>query len=61
MAVMMCAFAKRRLWNDLRTALAVDKKTVAGMPRFVLVSEIGKSTIGNEIPEALMEQLWEKL
>ena len=48
-------------WNDLRAALAVDKKTVGGMPKFVLVPEIGKSTIGNELPEELMEQLWKKL
>ena len=45
-------------WSDLRTALSVDKKTVGGMPKFVLVPEIGKSTIGNEIPEELMEQIW---
>ncbi len=48
-------------WSDLRAALSVDKKTVGGMPRFVLVSEIGQSTIGNEIPEELMEQLWTNL
>lgn len=48
-------------WEALRAALAVDKKTVAGMPKFVLVSEIGKSSIGNEIPEDLMEQLWNGL
>ncbi len=48
-------------WSDLRAALAVDKKTVAGMPKFVLVSEIGKSTIGHEIPEERMEQLWTNL
>lgn len=48
-------------WADLRVALSVDKKTVGGMPKFVLVSEIGKSSLGNEIPEALMEQLWNEL
>ncbi|MEN7973841.1 MAG: 3-dehydroquinate synthase [Verrucomicrobiota bacterium] len=48
-------------WPDLRAALAVDKKTVGGMPKFVLVSEIGKSSIGNEIPEETMEQLWRGL
>jgi 3-dehydroquinate synthase len=48
-------------WADLRKALSVDKKTVGGMPKFVLVPEIGKSSIGNEIPEALMEQLWNGL
>jgi len=48
-------------WKDLRAALAVDKKTVGGMPKFVLVSEIGTSSIGNEISEELMEQLWNGL
>lgn len=48
-------------WSDLRGALAVDKKTVAGMPKFVLVPCLGQSSIGNEIPEALMEQIWESL
>jgi 3-dehydroquinate synthase len=48
-------------WDDLRAALVVDKKTVAGMPKFVLVPSIGKSTIGNEIPEALMEKIWNSL
>ena len=48
-------------WQALRAALAVDKKTVAGMPKFVLVSAIGTSSIGNEIPEDLMEELWNGL
>ncbi|MCF7818288.1 MAG: 3-dehydroquinate synthase [Kiritimatiellales bacterium] len=48
-------------WEDLRGALAVDKKTVAGMPKFVLVPRIGTSSIGNEIPEALMEEIWNNL
>ena len=45
-------------WPALREALSVDKKTVGGMPKFVLVSEIGTSSIGNDIPEELMEKLW---
>jgi len=48
-------------WPDLRAALAVDKKTVGGTPRFVLVSKIGKSSIGNEIPEETMERIWHGL
>jgi 3-dehydroquinate synthase len=45
-------------WSDLRTALSVDKKTVGGMPKFVLVPTLGKSPIGNEIPEETMERIW---
>lgn len=48
-------------WKDLRSALTVDKKTVGGRPKFVLVSEIGQSSIGNEIPEEMMEQIWNNL
>ena len=53
--------APKYRWPDLRAALAVDKKTVGGMPKFVLVPTLGKSTIGNEIPEETMERIWEKL
>jgi 3-dehydroquinate synthase len=48
-------------WPGLRTALSVDKKTVGGMPRFVLASEIGTVSIGNEIPEETMERIWNGL
>ncbi|MCK4564264.1 MAG: 3-dehydroquinate synthase [Verrucomicrobia bacterium] len=61
MALELPVNARGYKWTDLRAALAVDKKTIAGMPKFVLVPEIGKSTIGNEIPEPLMEQLWNDL
>ena len=45
-------------WPELRAPLAVDKKTIGGMPKFVLISEIGISSFGNEIPEELMESIW---
>lgn len=48
-------------WPELRNAMTVDKKTVGGMPKFVLASKIGTVSIGNEIPEALMEQIWNGL
>ena len=48
-------------WDELRAALSVDKKTVGGMPKFVLASEIGKVSLGNEISESLMEQFWNNL
>ncbi len=48
-------------WPKLRDAMSVDKKTVGGMPRFVLASAIGNVSIGNEIPEDLMAQLWKGL
>ncbi|MCF7849429.1 MAG: 3-dehydroquinate synthase [Kiritimatiellales bacterium] len=48
-------------WKELRGALSVDKKTVGGMPKFVLASEIGTVSIGNEVPEETMEGIWHVL
>jgi 3-dehydroquinate synthase len=48
-------------WPDLRNALSVDKKTIGGMPKFVLASKIGTVSVGNEIPEDQMERLWNNL
>jgi len=45
-------------WEDLRAALSVDKKTVSGRPRFVLASQIGMVSIGNELPEEEMRRIW---
>ena len=48
-------------WEALRNAMSVDKKTIGGMPKFVLASQIGTVSIGNEVPEDLMEQIWNTL
>ena len=48
-------------WSALREALSVDKKTVGGMPKFVLASEIGAVTFGNDVPEDLMEKIWSEM
>ena len=48
-------------WPDLRSALSVDKKTVGGMPKFVLASKIGTVSFGEEVPEELMEKIWNNL
>ena len=48
-------------WPDLRAALSVDKKTVGGLPKFVLASKIGTVTFGEEVPEELMEKIWKRL
>ena len=48
-------------WSALREALSVDKKTIGGMPKFVLASEIGSVSFGNEVPEDLMEKLWNEM
>jgi 3-dehydroquinate synthase len=45
-------------WGDLRAAMAVDKKTVGGLPKFVLTDRIGHVDFGCEVPEELMEEVW---
>jgi 3-dehydroquinate synthase len=45
-------------WSDLRAAMAVDKKTVGGLPKFVLTDRIGHAEFGCEVPEQLMAEIW---
>ena len=45
-------------WKQLRAAMAVDKKTVGGLPKFVLADRIGHVEFGCEVPEALLEEAW---
>lgn len=50
--------APEMVWSDLRTAMAVDKKTVGGLPKFVLTDRIGHVDFGCEVPEELLEEVW---
>lgn len=45
-------------WKDIRAAMAVDKKTVGGLPKFVLADRIGHVEFGYEVPEKLLEEVW---
>jgi 3-dehydroquinate synthase len=45
-------------WKDIRAAMAVDKKTVGGLPKFVLADCIGHVEFGCEVPEELLEEVW---
>ena len=45
-------------WNEIRAAMAVDKKTVGGLPKFVLTDRIGHVEFGCEVPEKLLEEVW---
>jgi 3-dehydroquinate synthase len=45
-------------WSDLRRAITVDKKGVAGMPRFVLARRIGDVEYGIAVTESLLEDVW---
>lgn len=45
-------------WKDIRAAMAVDKKTVGGLTKFVLADRIGHVDFGCAVPEPLMEEVW---
>lgn len=45
-------------WAEIRAAMAVDKKTVGGLPKFVLADRIGHVEFGCEVPEKLLEEVW---
>jgi 3-dehydroquinate synthase len=60
-ALQLPVSAREYDWSALRPALAVDKKSVAGMPKFVLASEIGRVAFGCEVPEEMMERIWNNL
>ena len=45
-------------WKDIREAMAVDKKTVGGLTKFVLADRIGHVEFGCEVPEELLEEVW---
>jgi len=45
-------------WGDLRAAMAVDKKARDGQVKFVLVDRIDHAVMGCEVPEALLEEVW---
>lgn len=45
-------------WKEIRAAMAVDKKSVGGLPKFVLADRIGHAEFGCDVPEALLEEVW---
>lgn len=48
-------------WDSLCRAMAVDKKSVAGFPRFVLLNEIGSARVGFEIPRETLHAVWNRM
>ncbi|MDK2857412.1 MAG: 3-dehydroquinate synthase [Verrucomicrobiota bacterium] len=51
--------APKFAWKAIRTAMAVDKKTVGGLPKFVLADRLGHAVFGCEVPEELLEEVWD--
>ncbi len=45
-------------WKDIRAAMAVDKKTVGGLTKFVLADRIGHVDFGCEVSEEILEKVW---
>ncbi len=45
-------------WKEIRAVMAVDKKTVGGLTKFVLVDRLGHAEFGCEVPEKLLEEVW---
>jgi len=46
-------------WEAIRAAMAVDKKTVGGLTKFVLADRIGHVEFGCEVPEELLARTFE--
>ncbi len=48
-------------WSCLSEAMKVDKKTLSGIPRFVLAEQLGTVTRGNEVSESVLAEAFECL
>ncbi len=52
---------RRWPWEQVRAAMASDKKSRAGAPRFVLGERIGRVQPGAVVENALLEEVWNGL
>jgi len=48
-------------WAPLRKAMSIDKKSEAGLPKFVLANKIGSVEFGIAVEERLLEDVWESM
>jgi 3-dehydroquinate synthase len=44
-------------WADLRAAMKLDKKAEGGVPRFVLLKQLGESVTGCTVPEEVLAEV----
>lgn len=56
--VSLHASGKDVSWASLRSAMSSDKKTRAGVPRFVLAERLGGVVFGCEVSDAALEQAY---
>ncbi len=45
-------------WADIRKAMSVDKKNIGRALHFVLIKKIGQVVAGCEIPDSVLEEVW---
>ena len=45
-------------WDELRSAMSIDKKSIGSIPRFVLADKIGLVTFGREVSEEDLVEAW---
>jgi 3-dehydroquinate synthase len=45
-------------WRDVRDAMASDKKSLSGVPRFVLAEKLGSVVFGCEVSEEALEKVF---
>lgn len=48
-------------WDLLRKVMSTDKKAQRGLPKFVLVPQVGEARFGCEVPEDLLRQAYERI
>jgi 3-dehydroquinate synthase len=48
-------------WSQLRKAMGVDKKSTAGLPRFVLAKSIGSVEFGVPVEEKILSDTWDRM
>jgi 3-dehydroquinate synthase len=44
-------------WAELRAAMKLDKKAQAGLPRFVLLKQLGEAATGCPVPEEILQEV----
>lgn len=48
-------------WDALRGVMSADKKSVSGMPRFVLSPALGRASFGHDVPEAVLQECFDAM
>lgn len=51
--------APKLAWEKIRAAMAVDKKTVGGLTKFILADRLGHVDFGCEVSEKLLKEVWD--